>query len=191
MRSSRRAADGGRVLTGLVLTAVCAGVAIASGSAFFLRESRTVVVASHDAVVTPTLDGYVALRTGPLLLDFRVVSGTPVGVDLLLGKTETDSVEELFARYAFIASEPDSQVAKMSAAVRDMALSAALRGAGLGLVPLAVWWLLGPHRRGELFRGVRTRKGAAGGILLLAVRPMAALERRRGHPGGAAGVGAP
>ena len=40
-----------------------------------------------------------------------------------------------------------------------MAISAALRGAGLGLAPLAVWWLLGPHRRGELFRGVRTREG--------------------------------
>jgi predicted phosphodiesterase len=169
MRSLRRGADRRRVLTGLVLTAVCAGVAVASGSTFFLNDSRTVVVASHDAVVSPTFDGYVALRTGPLLPDFRLAGGGPVGVEVLLGKTETESVEELFARYAFIASEPDSQVAKVEDAVRDMALSAALRGVGLGLVPLAVWWLLGPHRRGELFRGVRTRKGAAGGILLLAV----------------------
>ncbi len=169
MRLRRRGADGRRVLSGLVLTAVCVTLAVTSASAFFLSESRTVVVASHDAVVSPTFDGYVALRTGPLLPDFRLASGSPVGVDVLLGKTETDSVEELFARYAFIAGEPDPQVAKVSGAVRDMALSAALRGAGLGLVPLAVWWLLGPHRRGELLRGVRTRRGAAGGALLLAV----------------------
>ena len=50
-----------------------------------------------------------------------------------------------------------------------MAISAALRGVALGLVPLATWWLLGPHRRGQLFRGVRTRKGVLGGVLLLAV----------------------
>lgn len=158
-----------RVLTGIVLAAVCLTVAISSGLAFFLGDSRTVVVASHDAVVTPTFDGYVALRTGPLLPDVRQDIGGPIGVDLLLGKTQTDSVEELFARYAFIASEPDAQIAKVTDAVRDMALSAALRGAALGLVPLATWWLLGPHRRGQLFRGVRTRKGVLGGVVLLSV----------------------
>ena len=109
------------------------------------------------------------MQTGPLLPDVRRATGGPLGVSLLLGKTESDSVEELFARYAFIASEPESQIAKVADAVRVMAISAALRGAGLGLVPLATWWLLGPHRRGQLFRGVWTRKGVLGGVLLLAV----------------------
>ncbi|WP_107705218.1 metallophosphoesterase [Nocardioides allogilvus] len=169
MRLRRPGASTRRALTGLVLTAVCLTVGVSSGLAFFLGDSRTVVVASHDAVVTPTFDGQVSLRTGPLLPDVRRASGGPVGVDLVLGKTQTESVEELFARYAFIASEPDSQVAKVSDAVRDMASSAALRGLALGLVPLATWWLLGPHRRGQLFRGVRTRKGVLGGVLLLTV----------------------
>ena len=169
MRLRRHGADLGRVLTGLVLTAVCVTVGFSAGLAFFLGDSRTVVVVSHDAVVTPTLDGYVAVRTGPLLPDLRRATGGPIGVDLVLGKTQSDSVEELFARYAFIASDPDSQVAKVSDAVRDMAISAALRGVALGLVPLATWWLLGPHRRGQLFRGVRTRRGVLGGALLLAV----------------------
>lgn len=158
-----------RFLTGLVLAAVCLTVGISSGLAFFLGDDRTVVVASHDAVVTPTFDGYVAVETGPLLPDLRRATGGPIGVDLRLGKTESDSVEELFSRYAFIASEPDSQVAKVTDAVRDMAISAALRGVALGLVPLATWWLLGPHRRGQLFRGVRTRKGVLGGALLVTV----------------------
>ncbi|WP_243395232.1 metallophosphoesterase family protein [Nocardioides currus] len=148
---------------------MCLTVAVSSGLAFFLGDSRTVVVASHDAVVTPTFDGYVALRTGPLLPDVRQATGGPIGVDLVLGKTQSSSVEELFARYAFIASEPDSQVAKVTAAVRDMAVSAALRGAALGMVPLGTWWLLGPHRRGQLFRGVRTRKGVAAALVLVSV----------------------
>lgn len=169
MRLRRRGASARRVLTGLVLATVCLTVTVSSALAFFLGDSRTVVVASHDAVVTPTLDGYVAVQTGPLLPDFRRPSGGPLGVDLLLGKTESESVEELFARYAFIASDPDAQVAKVTHAIESMAISAALRGLGLGLVPLAVWWLLGPHRRGQLFVGVRTRKGAVGGVLLLTV----------------------
>ncbi|UUZ57726.1 hypothetical protein [Nocardioides sp. B-3] len=57
----------------------------------------------------------------------------------------------------------------MTDAVRDMAVSAALRGIALGPVPLATRWLLGPHRRGQLFRGVRTRKGVLGAVLLLSV----------------------
>ncbi|WP_246210566.1 metallophosphoesterase family protein [Nocardioides piscis] len=148
---------------------MCLGVAVVAGLAFFLADSRTIVFASHDAVVAPTLDRHVVLRTGPLLPDLRLASDGPVGVEIRLGKTESASVEELFSRYAFIASEPDAQVAKVGDVVQEMALSATLRGVGLGLVPLAVWWLLGPHRRGELFRGVRTRKGAAAGVVLLSV----------------------
>lgn len=169
MRLPRLGASSRRVLTGLVLAAVCSTVGISSGLAFFLGDARTVVVASHDAVVTPNFDGYVSVQTGPLLPDVRRATGGPIGVDLVLGKTQSDSVEELFSRYAFIASEPESQIAKVTDAVRDMAISAALRGVALGLVPLATWWLLGPHRRGQLFRGVRTRKGVLGGVLLLAV----------------------
>ena len=167
----RKLATRRRALSGLVLAATCLVVAGLTASASFFGDSRTVVVASHDAVVTPTLDGHVSLRTGPLLPDFRRSTGQPLGVDLRLGKTESGSVEELFARYAFIASEPDAQVAKVTDAVLDMAVSAAMRGVGLGLVPLAVWWLLGRHRRGQLFRGVRSRKGVAA-LLLLSVVPL-------------------
>jgi hypothetical protein len=51
--------------------------------------------------------------------------------------------------------------------VVDMAVSAALRGLGVGLVPVAFFLLLGRHRRGELFRGVRTRHGLVALALLL------------------------
>lgn len=144
-------------------------VAVVATLTLFLSGSRTVVVASHDATVRPTLDGGAVVRTGPLLPDVRRQGDGPVGVDIVLGKTEAGSVDELIDRYAFIASQPEAQVAKVEAAVRDIALSAAVRGLGLGLVPLAVWLLLGPHRRGELFRGLRTRRGAVGAVLLVAL----------------------
>ena len=43
----------------------------------------------------------------------------------------------------------------------DMAVSAALRGLGVGLLPVAVFLLLGRHRRGELFRGAAHPAGPA------------------------------
>ena len=50
-----------------------------------------------------------------------------------------------------------------------MAVSAALRGLGVGLVPVAFYLLLGRHRRGQLFRGLRTRNGLLALVLLLAL----------------------
>lgn len=147
----------------------CLAVAVVATIALFLSGSRTIVLASHDATVRPTLDGDVVVRTGPLLPDVRRRGGGPIGVDIVLGKTEAGSADELISRYAFIASQPEAQVAKVEEAVRDIAVSAAVRGVALGLVPLAVWLLLGPHRRGELFRGLRTRRGAVGGVLLVAL----------------------
>ncbi|WP_234412238.1 metallophosphoesterase family protein [Nocardioides sediminis] len=161
--SRTRLASTALVAVGSLVVAVVAGVTL------FLSGSRTVVVASHDATVRPTLDGDVVVRTGPLLPDVRRQGDGPVGVDMVLGKTEASSADELIARYAFIASQPESQVDKVQAAVEDIAISAAVRGLGLGLVPLAVWLLLGPHRRGELFRGLRTRRGAVGAVLLVAL----------------------
>lgn len=153
----------------VVVAAGCLVVVAVATVTLFLSGSRTIVVASHDATVQPTLDGDVVVRTGPLLPDVRRRGDGPVGVEVVLGKTEAGSPDELISRYAFIASQPEAQVAKVEAAVRDIAVSAAIRGLALGLLPLAVWLLLGPHRRGELFRGLRTRKGAVGGVLLIAL----------------------
>jgi predicted phosphodiesterase len=158
-----------RVASTAAVAAVSLVVAVVATITLFLSGSRTIVVASHDATVRPTLDGDVVLRTGPLLPDVRRRESGPIGVEVVLGKTEANSVDELISRYAFIASQPDSQVAKVKEAVVDIAVSAAVRGLALGLVPLAVWLLLGPHRRGELFRGLRTRRGAVGGVLLVAL----------------------
>ena len=156
-----------RVLRGLGLAAVWLVVALASGAAIFLGSSREVVLASHDSVVRPTLDGWVVISTGPVLPDVRIDSGTPVGVDVTLGKTTVESPEALVERYAFIAGQPEGSVAKARAAVGDMAYDAAVRGTLIGLVPVVVWLLVGPARRQELWRGARGRRGIAVGVALV------------------------
>ena len=156
-----------RLLHGLVLGVVWLVVAVASGSAIFLASSREVVLASHDSVVRPTLDGWVSVSTGPVLPDVRLDSGSRVGVDISLGKTTAGSPEVLVQRYALIASQPEGSVAKVGDAVADMAYDAALRGALLGLVPVGVWLLLGPARRAELRRRATTRAGLAVGLAVV------------------------
>jgi len=156
-----------RLLHGLGLTLVWLVVALATGSAIFLGSSREVVLASHDSVVRPTLDGWVAVSTGPLLPDVRLASGNQVGVDITLGKTTVGSPEALVERYAIIASQPEGSVAKVRDAVADMAYDAAVRGALLGLVPVVVWLLLGPARRAELRRRATTRAGLASAMAVV------------------------
>ena len=125
----------------------------------FLTSSRTVELASHDAVVSPDLSGQAVLRTGPVLPDVRVDSGGVVGVDIQLGKTDAPSTDALVSRYALLASQPEGQLAKVGHAVQAMATDAAVRGAVLGLVPLVVWWLIGAARRRELAGRFQLRTG--------------------------------
>lgn len=120
------------------------------GLFLFLTSSRSIVLASHDAVIRPNLTGQAVMHTGPVLPDVRVDAPGAIGVDIRLGKTDAASTDELVQRYAFIAADPDGQVAKLTDAVRSMALDAALRGAIVGLLPVLVWLLVGPARRRDL-----------------------------------------
>jgi hypothetical protein len=158
-----------RLLVGVALGCLSVTLGMVVAVSLFLNSHRTVVLFGHDTVVRPTLTGDAIIRTGPLLPDFRIRDAGPVGVDLTLGKTEVGSIEELVERYAFIASDPTAQVDKVQGVVGDMALSAALRGLGVGLVPVAFYLLLGRHRRGEIFRGLGTRQGLLAFALLLAL----------------------
>ncbi len=160
--------DRGRLLRGLALAAVWLVVTVATGLAIFLSSSRTVVLASHDAVLRPTLDGYVVLRTGPVLPDLRIDSGSPVGADVILGKTNANSTGELVQRYGYIASQPEGQIAKVRRSILDMAFDAAVRGAVLGLVPVAVWLLVGSARRRELAH-LHGRTGVVVGASLVVI----------------------
>jgi hypothetical protein len=148
-----------RLLVGVVLLVCSVALGLVVAASLFLTSSRTVVLVGHDTVVRPTVARDAVVQTGPLLPDLRFRDIGPVGVTLTLGKTEVGSIEELVERYAYIAGDPTAQVDKVQDVVADMAISAAVRGLGVGLVPVAVFLLLGSHRRGELFRGLRTRQG--------------------------------
>lgn len=161
LRPSRRG-----LVRGTAYLAVWVVLASVAGLAIFLVSSRTVVLASHDAQLRPTLGGDVVLGTGPVLPDFRMDAGAPIGVDIRLGKTDAKSTSELVRRYAYIASQPEGQIAKVQDALVGMALDAVLRGAAVGLVPILVWLLIGPARRRELVARARS-PGGVGAVLLV------------------------
>jgi predicted phosphodiesterase len=149
----------------LLAVGVWAVVTVAAALAIFLGSSRTLVLATHDAVLQPSLDGYAVLHTGPVLPDVRVPTGSRIGVDVTLGKTDAASVDELLQRYAYLASSPEGQVTKVREALADMLVGALVRGALVGLVPVALWLLVGRRRRAELTGVVGRRRLMAAGLV--------------------------
>lgn len=121
----------------------------------FFNGSRHVGLAGHDAEVSPTLGGHVVLETGPVLPDVRMPSPAPLGVRIELGKTDAESTEELFSRYALIASNVDPQVARVGDALTELALASLLRGLAAGSLPVIVYLLLGPGGRRDVWQDLR------------------------------------
>lgn len=155
-----------RLLRALALVAVWLVVAVVTGVSVFLNQERNVVVASHEAVLKPTFSGEVVVHTGPVLPDVRMDSGRWLGVDVQLGKTNAESIGELVQRYAVMAGQPEGSIAKVRLAVTDMALDATIRGAVTGLIPVAVWLLVGRERRRQLWAMFGRRHAVAAGIVL-------------------------
>jgi len=145
-------------------------VSTAVAAAIFVHSERTVEIASHEASLSPDFSGEVVARMGPVLPDLRRPSGSRVGVEIQLGKTDTATLEELTKRYAAIASQPEGQIAVAERAVVAMALAALGQGAVVGVVPLLLWAAVGRARRRELSDGLRTRRGlAVAGVVLALV----------------------
>lgn len=151
-------------------------VALPASLLVFLHSSTTTVIASHDAVVRPTLDGYATLDLGPYLPDLRYPTGARLGAAIDLGKTNVNSYEALARRYAFIASQPDGQTAKLQDTLAELAWRSAIIGALLGTALPALWVLLGSRRRSEL-RRQPTRRRVTILVLALAVVAATALHR--------------
>ncbi len=116
----------------------------------FLHSSATTTLASHDAVLSPDLSGDVVLRTGPVLPDLRIDAGGRVGVEVQLGKTDADSTEELVERYALIAGDPEGPQTRIREDLAGLLGDSMWRGAGLAVVPILLWLLVGRVRRRQL-----------------------------------------
>ena len=136
-------------------------VALPVAVAVFLGGSRTTVIAGHDAVVSPTLDGYAQLDLGPFIPAFRVPTGSPLGATIDLGATSLDSYEDLVDRYAFIASQPEGQIGKVRDTLTALALDSAALGAVVGLAGPALLLVVGRQRRHELLGVVTVRRSVA------------------------------
>ena len=108
--TSRRSTDVTRVVLLLVAWLV---VAAPAGLLIFVHSSRSVALASHQATIHPSFDGYATLDFGPFIPNFRYPSGGRVGAYVDLGKTDLRSYQALIDRYAFIASQPRGQIAKL------------------------------------------------------------------------------
>jgi predicted phosphodiesterase len=121
----------------------------------FLNSSRTTVLATHEATVRPTVNGWAMVDLGPFLPSFRYPTGGPLGAEIELGKTSATSYDELVQRYALLASRPEGQIAKVADTIQDLAVSAAIVGGLCGLAVPAAWFLLGARRRRELVRSPR------------------------------------
>jgi hypothetical protein len=172
-----------RVLRALGYVLAWLVVAVPAWVFGFTHSSADVVVASHDAVVHPTLDGWVRVDMGPYVPDLRTRTGGRIGVVVVLEKTTASSTGELVQRYAAMAARPGAEERRVTSEVVGLARDAALRAAGIGLVPIGVWLLLGQRRRKELWRRVRApdwrgevrtaavAAGLLGAVALLVTQP--------------------
>ena len=144
-------------------------VAVPVAGLVFAASSETTAVAGHEAVVSPTFDGYATLDLGPYLPSLRYPSGRPLGAHVDLGRTSLTSYEALIRRYATIGAQPEGEIAKVSAALRDIAVDSAVTGALAGLAGPGLWFLLGSRRRAELFERVTVRRAGFAGLSLTVV----------------------
>ena len=150
-----------RMISALIYFVAWLLIAVPLSFTIFMHSSANTVIASHDATVSPSVDGYATLDLGPYLPNLRIPSGSPLGAQIVLGKTNLSTYEALIQRYAFIASQPEGQIAKLRATLADLAVASALRGGVLALGGPAVWILLGPRRRRALRGQVTLRHAAA------------------------------
>lgn len=150
-------------------------LAVPIWAGLFLHASEPMVIAGHDAVVSPTLDRHVRLSTGPYLPDLRVPTDSPIGLRIEVGKTRAADTAELVQRYALIGNHPDAEVRTLTSEIKGLAFDAAFRAAVLAVVPIVIWELLGRRRRAELFRpsmrGGLVVAGSAGLLVLALVQP--------------------
>jgi hypothetical protein len=130
----------------------------------FAHSSTTTTVAGHEAVVSPTFDGYATLDLGPYVPNLRYPSGRRLGVYIDLGSTHLTSYERLVRRYAAIGTQPEGEIAKITGSLADMAVRSALLGALAGLLAPGMWVLLGSRRRAELYQKVTPRRAAVAGL---------------------------
>ncbi|MDN5852601.1 MAG: metallophosphoesterase family protein [Actinomycetia bacterium] len=143
------------------LVLVWAIVTIPTAVWMFDHDERTVVIGAHTTTVSPTFDSYATLDFGPLLPRMRLPVDAPfdLGVSIDVGDTDVNDVNELIARDAVIASQPEGEIARVRSHLVGMAIDSGLRAAGVGLVVTLMigvaWHVTGRRRRAVVWWRLR------------------------------------
>jgi predicted phosphodiesterase len=177
-----------------VLALVLLGLVAAVPTAYttFVHSERAITLGAHDSTVRPTFDGFARIDSGTLIPEIRLPAGAPagIGVDIRLGDSEVTDIESLVARDAVIASQPEGEIAAIRSSLTSMALDAAMRGAGVGIITvlaaLLAWWAVGRTRRETIWAAARHPRrrqvvgaAAVSGVLVASLALVAAPDRPR------------
>lgn len=127
-------------------------IALPSGGLFLSQDREEIVVAGHEAEVSPTRDGYATIETGALSIEARTPAHMPfgTGVNIKLGRTVATNYDELLQRYAAILSQPSGEIANVEDMWRGMVYENALKGIGVSVAALSIWSAIGSQRRRHL-----------------------------------------
>ncbi|MGH3458227.1 metallophosphoesterase family protein [Aeromicrobium sp.] len=181
-------------LQALALLAVAVVVGTPVAFSTFVHSERHIVIGAHEATIVPVLDGYVTLDFGPLLPQVRLPADAiaGIGVDISLGNAEVESLDQLVARDAVIASQPEGEIAAVRAEVRDMLELSILRGVGVGaLAAIGValtWQAVGAERRAQIRQAARHPSRArvvvavSLGVMVVGSTVLIALPEREQRP---------
>ncbi len=184
------------------MTLLALGVALPTAYTTFIHSERAIVIGAHDATVHPDFSSYAQIEFGPLLPQLRLPAEAPlgIGVTIRLGGSEVSDLNQLVARDAVIASQPQGEIAAVQSQIASMAIDAVLRGVGAALLALLVaivgWKAIGQPRRRALRAKARhpSRRQALGaialsGLTVAALVLVAAPERPRSEAAGWVPIG--
>jgi predicted phosphodiesterase len=174
----------------LLLALLAVGVALPTAYTTFIHSERHIVIGAHDATVQPNFSGHAGLDFGPLIPRVRLPAGTPlgIGVEITMGESEVSDLNQLVARDAVIASQPQGEIAAVRSSIRSMAVDAALRALGTAvlavLLAVLAWRAVGSDRRRQIWASVRhphrrqAWTGAGLGVVTLAALALVAVPER-------------
>ena len=173
---------GGLTLKVLLLVLLAVGVALPTAYSTFIHSEREVIIGAHEATVRPTFSGYARIDSGTLIPQIRVPADAPLGfgVDIRLGDSEITDLDQLIARDAVIASQPQGEIASVRSTIISMMIDAAMRALGVALLAVLIavlaWRAIGQTRRRAIWASARhPRRRQVVGAVGVALITIAAL----------------
>lgn len=168
-----------RTLAAILLLALVVPVGVGVARATFQTSERSIAIGAHDAILRPDYTGDIVLDFGPLFPRVKLPpEDRPLGIGarIQLGDADVASLDELLARDAVIASQPEGEIAAVREAITDMWIQSAVRGAGVSTVLAVVlvggWVALGADRRRQIaaaWSPPDRRRAVVGGTVLAVV----------------------